>query len=95
MTPDRAPPSSDSTGGSRTAKNLTLLLQPYLFSSQRSEILLVTSEFRRLVRRQRNVASQYVFGTLSDAIDEFLVALLHVLSLGFVAQLIYTFQYRQ
>ena len=64
------------------------------YSSQRSEILLVTSEFRRLVRRQRNVASQS-FGALTDAIDKFLVALLHVLSLGFVSQLIYAFKYRQ
>jgi len=63
-----------------------VFLQRSLFYGQRFEIFLVTSEFRSLICGQRNVATQHVLGTLTYAVDEFLVALLYVLSLSSVCR---------
>ena len=63
-----------------------VFLQRSLFYGQRFEIFLVTSEFRSLFCGKRNVATQHVLGTLTYAVDEFLVALLYVLSLSSVCR---------
>ena len=66
-----------------------------MINSALSEMLLAATQFCNLVCSQRKPSTKHVLRTFALAVNELLVALFHVLSLGFISQFIYVLQQRE
>ena len=76
----------DGTKETALLYNPPLLSQGSLLYRERSQILLVTTQFGVLPCTQRNVSTKHVLRTLANAVDKLLVTLFHVLTLCFFSR---------